>query len=133
MRLVNTETKGQWGVFVIHIACESHRNSSKSCFGQYASVSIKDRVFNASSCRTKLNSPLFHQRKMHVVTIGTDMNKMTKLYESAAKHNKAIKNWGFGLKWKGTDMTGPGGGKVNTKKTSVFTTATAVTMQIKLL
>ena len=54
---------------------------------------------------------------MHVVTIGTDINKMTTLYESAAKHNIAINNWGFGLEWKGTDMTGPGGGmKVNILK-----------------
>ena len=39
---------------------------------------------------------------------------MTTLYESAAKHNIVINNWGFGLEWNGTDMTGPGGGmKVN--------------------
>ena len=49
-----------------------------------------------------------------MVTIGTDINKMTKLYQSAAKHNIAINNWGYGLERKGTDMTGPGGGmKVN--------------------
>ena len=59
---------------------------------------------------------------MHVVTIGTDINKMTKLYESAAKHNIAINNWGFGLEWKGTDMTGPGGGmKVNILKKHLYT------------
>ena len=51
---------------------------------------------------------------MHVVTIGTDINKMRTLYQCAAKHNIAINNWGFGPERKGTDMTSPGGGmKVN--------------------
>jgi len=54
---------------------------------------------------------------VHAITIGTDVNKMKKLYQSAAKHNVAITNWGFGVDWKGTDMTGPGGGmKVNILK-----------------
>jgi len=54
---------------------------------------------------------------VHVITIGTDITKMKKLYHSASKHYISINNWGFGVEWKGTDMTGPGGGmKVNILK-----------------
>jgi len=57
---------------------------------------------------------------IHVVTIGTDVNKMKRLYQSASKHDITITNWGFGVEWKGTDMTGPGGGqKVNILKQNI--------------
>ena len=57
---------------------------------------------------------------IHVVTIGTDVNKMKRLYQSASKHDITITNWGFGVEWKGTDMTGPGGGqKVNILKENI--------------
>lgn len=54
---------------------------------------------------------------IHVVTIGTDDSKMKKLYDSADKHGIKIDNWGAGVEWRGSDMTGPGGGqKVNILK-----------------
>ena len=64
-----------------------------------------------------LASDIRRKNMMHVVTIGTDVSKMKKLYDSAAKHNIAVNNWGSGVDWKGTDMSGPGGGmKVNILK-----------------
>ena len=45
------------------------------------------------------------------------MTKMKKLYDSADKHSVKIDNWGAGVDWRGSDMTGPGGGqKVNILK-----------------
>ena len=54
---------------------------------------------------------------IHAITIGTDDSKMEKLYASADKHGIKIDNWGAGVEWRGSDMTGPGGGqKVNILK-----------------
>lgn len=51
---------------------------------------------------------------VHVVTVGTDLVKCEKLMRSAEFFGVKITNLGEGVDWKGTDMTGPGGGhKVN--------------------
>ena len=50
----------------------------------------------------------------HVLTVGTDVGKMDAFMTSAKFHNIEFTNIGYGVKWKGTDMSGPGGGmKVN--------------------
>jgi len=52
--------------------------------------------------------------KVHPITIGTDRKKCIPLNDSAALHSVYPKNLGTGVEWKGTDMTGIGGGhKVN--------------------
>ena len=81
--------------------------------GQFVPVALQKDACNQASLDI-LASDIRRKSMMHVVTIGTDINKMKKLYQSAAKHDVPINNWGFGVDWKGTDMTGPGGGmKVN--------------------
>ena len=51
---------------------------------------------------------------VHPLTIGTDRQKCSKLYTSARSCGIDIVNLGNNVEWKGTDMSGPGGGmKVN--------------------
>jgi|TARA_R110000823_G_scaffold78546_1_gene178937 hypothetical protein len=51
---------------------------------------------------------------VHPITIGTDRMKCIPLNDSAALHSVYPKNLGTNVEWKGTDMTGIGGGhKVN--------------------
>ncbi len=89
--------------------------------GKFIPVALQKDACNQASVDI-LASDIRRKSMMHVVTIGTDINKMKKLYQSAAKHNIAINNWGFGVDWKGTDMTGPGGGmKVNILKEHLST------------
>ena len=91
---------------------------------QIREASLMALALQEDSCnqatRDILPSDIRNDRRdmtVHVVTIGTDKDKMTKLYDSAAKNNIAVNNWGHGVEWKGTDMTGPGGGmKVNILK-----------------
>lgn len=52
--------------------------------------------------------------RTHVVTVADDDYKCNYLYESVGKNNFKVKNLGKGIEWKGSDMSGPGGGqKVN--------------------
>lgn len=52
--------------------------------------------------------------KVHPITIGTDRMKCIPLNDSAAVHSVYPKNLGTNVEWKGTDMSGIGGGhKVN--------------------
>ena len=84
--------------------------------GEFIPVALQKDACNQASVDI-LASDIRRKNMMHVVTIGTDINKMKRLYQSASKHGVAINNWGFGVDWKGTDMTGPGGGmKVNILK-----------------
>ena len=52
--------------------------------------------------------------RTHVVTVGDDDSKCWRLHDSARSHGFKVKNLGKGVEWKGSDMSGPGGGqKVN--------------------
>lgn len=94
---------------------------------QIREASLMALALQKDSCnqatRDVLPSDIRNDRRdmtIHVVTIGTDVNKMKKLYQSASKHNISINNWGFGVEWRGSDMTGPGGGqKVNIVKQNI--------------
>ena len=48
--------------------------------------------------------------KFHVLTVGTDRKKSIRLMTSAMKNGFDVKNLGENVTWKGTDMSGPGGG-----------------------
>ena len=55
--------------------------------------------------------------KTHAVTVGSDDSKCSKLHHSANYYGFEFKNIGKNVKWKGTDMSGPGGGqKINLLK-----------------
>lgn len=56
-------------------------------------------------------SPYFENFNIHVLTCSTDDWKAYRLFESAEKHGISITNIGKGVEWKGTDMSGPGGGQ----------------------
>ena len=47
---------------------------------------------------------------VHPITVGSDRLKCVKLNTSARKHGIEVKNLGTNVEWKGTDMSGPGGG-----------------------
>ena len=91
---------------------------------QIRNASLMALALQEDSCnqatRDVLPSDIRNDRRdmsIHVVTIGTDDSKMKKLYDSADKHGIKIDNWGAGVEWRGSDMTGPGGGqKVNILK-----------------
>lgn len=52
--------------------------------------------------------------RTHVVTVGDDDSKCWRLHESTRSNGFKVKNIGAGVEWKGSDMSGPGGGqKVN--------------------
>lgn len=60
--------------------------------------------------------------KVHPITIGTDRMKCIPLNDSAALHSVYPKNLGTNVEWKGTDMSGIGGGhKVNLLRTHLET------------
>jgi GR25 family glycosyltransferase involved in LPS biosynthesis len=51
---------------------------------------------------------------IHPITVGTDSSKCVKLNDSARRVSMDVKNLGTNVDWKGTDMSGPGGGqKIN--------------------
>ena len=55
--------------------------------------------------------------KTHAITIGSDPTKCHKLCHSAEYNNFEFENIGENVEWKGTDMSGPGGGqKINILK-----------------
>jgi len=55
--------------------------------------------------------------KTHAITIGSDDSKCYKLHHSAEYNGFEFNNIGQGVDWKGTDMSGPGGGqKINILK-----------------
>jgi glycosyl transferase family 25 len=59
-------------------------------------------------------SDWFVDFKTHVVTVGTDRKKCIPVNDSAMHNNIYPVNLGTNVDWKGTDMSGPGGGmKVN--------------------
>lgn len=47
---------------------------------------------------------------VHVITIGTEPEKCERLTRSAEHYGIQVTNLGLGVDWRGTDMTGPGGG-----------------------
>ena len=47
---------------------------------------------------------------VHPITVGSDRLKCVQLNTSARRHGIEVKNLGTNVEWKGTDMSGPGGG-----------------------
>ncbi|MDB4435697.1 glycosyltransferase family 25 protein [bacterium] len=80
-------------------------------------VALKTDVVK-QECRTVLHTDIekeedsgwFVDFKTHPVTIGTDRKKCIPLNDSAALHSVYPKNLGTNVEWKGTDMSGAGGG-----------------------
>ena len=59
-------------------------------------------------------SDWFCNYNIHVLTCATDEEKAFRLFNSAEQYDIEIVNLGKGVDWKGTDMSGPGGGqKIN--------------------
>ena len=55
--------------------------------------------------------------KTHAITVGSDDDKCFRLHNSSINNGFEFLNIGDGVEWKGTDMSGPGGGqKVNILK-----------------
>ena len=55
--------------------------------------------------------------KTHAITVGSDDSKCIKLHNSSTSKGFNFLNIGAGVDWKGTDMSGPGGGqKINLLK-----------------
>lgn len=70
----------------------------------------------------RVDAKFFRYFNTHVVTVATDESKATKLFDSAEKNGISITNIGKGVEWKGTDMSGPGGGqKINLMKSHLET------------
>ena len=68
------------------------------------------------------NNSVARNFKVHPLTVGSDRLKCIKLNTSARKFGIDIKNLGTNVEWKGTDMSGPGGGmKANLLKEYVNT------------
>ena len=93
---------------------------------QIRNASLMALALQEDSCnqatRDVLPSDIREDRTMNlrIATIGTDPDKMSKLRESANHHGIAFNNWGKGVEWRGSDMTGPGGGqKVNILKKEI--------------
>lgn len=60
------------------------------------------------------NGTPFRHYKIHSVSCGTDRKKMSRLCSSARMHGIDVHNIGENVQWRGTDMTGLGGGmKIN--------------------
>lgn len=58
----------------------------------------------------------------HAITVGSDDDKCEKLHNSAYHQGFGFVNIGKGVEWKGTDMSGPGGGqKINLLKNYINT------------
>lgn len=67
-----------------------------------------------SDIEPKTDDDWFMDFNIHPITVGTDSSKCIKLNDSARRVNMDIKNLGTNVAWKGTDMSGPGGGqKIN--------------------
>ena len=59
-------------------------------------------------------SPYMNNFTVNVLTCATEAEKAFRLYTSATAHGITLVNLGKGVNWRGTDMSGPGGGqKVN--------------------
>ena len=63
-----------------------------------------------SSVEVLNESEYYFGSKLHVLTVGTDRKKSIRLMTSAMKSGVDVKNLGENVTWKGTDMSGPGGG-----------------------
>ena len=80
-------------------------------------AALKEDVVR-QECRTVLHTDIEAERdsdwfldfKTHPVTVGTDRKKCVPLNDSAALHSVYPKNLGTNVEWKGTDMSGAGGG-----------------------
>jgi GR25 family glycosyltransferase involved in LPS biosynthesis len=67
-------------------------------------------------------SDWFDNYTVHVLTCATDEWKAFRLYKSAEHKNISITNIGKDVEWRGTDMSGPGGGqKINLLKQHLST------------
>lgn len=93
---------------------------------QIREASLMALALQEDSCNQALTSVLASDIRedrimnLRVATIGTDLTKIAKLKESADHHNIQYNNWGKGVEWRGSDMTGPGGGqKVNILKKEI--------------
>lgn len=81
-------------------------------------VAFKQRVFKQKS-RSEFGSDiesgkLIMNINVNVITVATDENKLNYLNTSCGKFGIKFTNLGRGVKWRGGDMNGPGGGqKIN--------------------
>ncbi len=63
------------------------------------------------------SSPEFKNFEIHILTVGDNESRCNKLNTSARKFGISVKNLGLNKEWRGTDMSGPGGGqKINLLK-----------------
>jgi len=91
---------------------------------QLRPLAYKDNVVNPrsrSECGTDVDPTdrysYFLDFKTHAITIGSDDSRCYKLHHSAEYNGFEFNNIGQDVTWKGTDMSGPGGGqKINILK-----------------
>lgn len=87
-------------------------------------IAYKDRVVNTRGKALSITDidPVDRYRyildfKVHPITIGTDDSKCYRLQHSSSENGFNFLNIGKDIPWKGSDMTGPGGGqKINMLK-----------------
>ena len=88
---------------------------------EYSVVALKDDACNQISrdiSQSDIEASIpFKNYDIHVVTCGTDRKRCNRINTSARHHGIDIVNIGNNVDWKGTDMTGMGGGmKINLMK-----------------
>ena len=91
---------------------------------EWSVVALKDDACNQISrdiSQSDIEASIpFKNYDIHVVTCGTDRKRCNRINTSARHHGIDIVNIGNNVDWKGTDMTGMGGGmKINLMKKSL--------------
>jgi len=88
-------------------------------------LAYKDKVFKQVP-RSVLGSDIEAGKRInvstttHVLTVGTDIDRLHLLYKTAGKYNISFKNLGEGVEWKGGSPKGPGcGQKLNLVKQEI--------------
>jgi hypothetical protein len=77
-------------------------------------VSTRSKEDGKTDIDPRSEDDYFIDFPVHVVTVGSDPEKCEKLRLSAEYFGITFTNLGVGREWKGSDMTGPGGGqKIN--------------------
>ena len=92
--------------------------------GHINAVTLKEDSVNQQPRKVSdvENDDWFIDFKTHVITVGTDRKKCANLNDSAMINGIHPKNLGKTVDWKGTDMSGPGGGmKINLIKEHIKT------------
>lgn len=87
-------------------------------------IAYKDRVVNTRGKALSITDidPVDRYRyildfKVHPITVGTDDSKCYRLQHSSSENGFSFLNIGKDIPWRGSDMTGPGGGqKINILK-----------------